>query len=70
MSISIRLRPRRHLATPSRIAACIAGAYDRPELSLMGGVFGTLQVADATRLLDAGTISNDEYARLNAKALA
>jgi hypothetical protein len=28
------------------------------------------QIADAKRLLDAGTISADEYARLKAKALA
>ena len=28
------------------------------------------QIADAKKLLDAGTINNDEYARLKAKALA
>ena len=28
------------------------------------------QIADAKKLLDAGTISNDEFARLKAKALA
>lgn len=28
------------------------------------------QIADARRLLDAGTITDDEYARLKAKALA
>ena len=28
------------------------------------------QIADARKLLDAGTISSDEYARLKAKALA
>jgi len=28
------------------------------------------QIADAKRLLDAGTISADEFARLKAKALA
>jgi hypothetical protein len=29
----------------------------------------TIQVADARRLLDAGTLSADEFARLKAKAL-
>ena len=28
------------------------------------------QIADAKKLLDAGTINGDEYARLKAKALA
>jgi len=36
----------------------------------VAGVSPATQIADAKALLDAGTISQDEYARLKAKALA
>ena len=36
----------------------------------LAGVSPATQIADAKSLLDAGTISQDEYARLKAKALA
>lgn len=53
--------------TPERAAS---RATRRPIRQVAGGPSPADQIASARKLLDAGTITQEEFARLEAKALA